>query len=430
MGIEKIKEDLLFFIVVVPIFLALIFMTLFSFNRESAHNRRVLEYEAGRLASDLLELAGRGDASALRTMRPDVLGFGVYPAAGPAAFRTGTAPETLPPREGGRGGPEFALKDGRLVMIRFIGFPMPMNRGMGRMMHGPRGRDPQPPESERSAWPAGIPVRRLYLEIDVIEWRRRQLPLRFGQYFVPAALAAALFGVSRMYRKNRGYRLREERNRQLVSLGEAARTLTHEIKNPLGAIKIQTATLRKIVPGEYHKNLEIIGEETDRLTHLVDRVGEFLRNPRGEPRIIDLGPFVGDMLKRFSFPIGYLPPGPPVPVLFDPHLLRTVLENLLKNAVESVEGRLPADSGEEAVRVEVKTGKGTAVVRVLDRGKGLPENADDRIFDPFYTTKTKGSGIGLAVSKRFVEAAGGSLRIGPRDGGGTETEVTLPREAG
>ena len=282
MGIEKIKEDLLFFIVVVPIFLALIFMTLFSFNRESEHNRRVLEYEAGRLASDLLELAGRGDASALHTMRPDVLGFGVYPAAGPAAFRIGTAPEALPPREGGRSEQEFVLKGGRLVMVRHIGFPLPMARGMGRMMYGgPRGRDPQLPDSERGAWPAGFPVRRLYLEIDVDEWRRRQLPLRFGQYFVPAALAAALFGVSRMYRKNRGYRLREERNRQLVSLGEAARTLTHEIKNPLGDIKIQTATLRKIVPGEYHKNLEIIGEETDRLTHLVDRVGEFLRNPRG-----------------------------------------------------------------------------------------------------------------------------------------------------
>ena len=136
------------------------------------------------------------------------------------------------------------------------------------------------------------------------------------------------------------------------------------------------------------------------------------------------------MLKRFSLPIGYLPPDPSVLVLFDPHLLRTVLENLLKNAVQSVEGRPPADSGEEAVRVEVGTLKGSAVIRVLDRGKGLPENADDRIFDPFYTTKTKGSGIGLAVSKRFVEAAGGSLRIGPRDGGGTEAVVTLPREAG
>jgi len=282
---------------------------------------------------------------------------------------------------------------------------------------------------ERGLLPAVDPARWLYLEIDVNEWSRRQVPLRFGLYIVPAALVAALFAVSRMYRKNRGYRQREERARRLVGLGEAARTLTHEIKNPLGAIKIQTATLRRTAPEEHRKNLEIIEEETDRLTHLVDRVGEFLRNPRGEPRPVDLGSFVGDMLKRFSFPIGYTPPDVPVGALFDPQLLRTVLENLLKNAVESMEESGPPRPGKSGVEVEVKSSKSTAVVRILDRGKGLPDGAAERIFDPFFTTKTRGSGIGLAVSRRFVEAAGGSLRLLSRDGGGTEAVVTLPGAA-
>ena len=93
----------------------------------------------------------------------------------------------------------------------------------------------------------------------------------------------------------------------------------------------------------------------------------------------------------------------------------------MKNGVEACEGM--------DIDVEVEAyddGRGNCVVQVMDRGKGLGESDGKRIFDPFYTTKIHGSGIGLSISLQFVEAAGGKLRLYPRDGGGTTAEITLP----
>lgn len=423
MRFGKAKEDLLFFVIVVPIFLVLILMTFLFLTRESTHSRQVLEYEAARLSSDLLELSGRAGQFDFGGLRQEVIGFGVYGPAGSPTFRVGSAPEAIRHRGADLYTPTYDYSDNRLVMIRPVGFSMSAMRGMGRMMRGLPGREPGPARAEDGRAPGPVPPagRYLYLEIDINEWRHRQTPLRLSMFFIPVLLGVVLLGVSHLYRKNRGYRIREEQTRRLVSLGEAARTLTHEIKNPLGAIKIQTAMLRKIVPEEFHDNLAIITEETDRLNHLVDRVGEFLRNPRGEPERIDLDEFVQELLQRFSVPIAYTPPGEMVVVLFDRHRLRTVLENLLKNAVESMDE-------EPAVEVLVKAGRNRLEVKVLDRGSGLPTDAGERVFDPFFTTKTKGSGIGLAVSRRFVDAMGGSLLLRPREGGGTEAVVQLLRE--
>jgi signal transduction histidine kinase len=436
MKIGKAQEGILFFIIVVPIFLVLIIMSILFFSRESRHNRLVLEYEAGRLAVDLLESTSTNPPPDLPTLRPDVLGFGVYGAGGRAAFRVGTAPETLalPPLETDR--PLFRYRDSRLVMVRPLGFPASTMRGMGRgMMRGPsqpdmpfrrdganrEDRSPVIPDPGRM--PQAVQAGRLlYLEIDINEWISRQRTLQWSFVVIPVSLLMVLTGVVLLYRKNREYRLREEKTLQLVQLGEAARTLTHEIKNPLGAIKIQTATLKKVTPAEYHKNLTVISEEVDRLNHLVDRVGDFLKKPEGDPEPIDLDEFIREMIRRFSEEIIYTPPDTPVLVRFDRHRLRTVIENLIKNAAESM------DTQDRRVEIVVTSPRGHAEIRVLDRGAGLPDNAGERIFDPFYTTKTKGSGIGLAVSKRFVEARGGNLRLRPREGGGTEASVILPRE--
>ena len=69
-------------------------------------------------------------------------------------------------------------------------------------------------------------------------------------------------------------------------------------------------------------------------------------------------------------------------------------------------------------------------IMVSDRGDGIPEGAADKIFDPFYTSKISRSGVGLSISKRFIEAAEGQLTIRNRKGGGSEARITLPREGG
>jgi two-component system sensor histidine kinase HydH len=152
------------------------------------------------------------------------------------------------------------------------------------------------------------PGRLIYLEMDIRDWKNQQRAIQYGFYLVPFLLVAIFAGTTLLYRKNLAYRRNEEKNRELVRLGEAARTLAHEIKNPLGVIRIQTGTLQKVLPAEYHKNLKVITEEVDRLRLLVDRVGEVLENPAGDPIPVAVAEVVGELVQRFSFPIVYSSP--------------------------------------------------------------------------------------------------------------------------
>ncbi len=234
--------------------------------------------------------------------------------------------------------------------------------------------------------------------------------------------------VLNMYSANRRYRLELQKNQGLAKLGAAARTLTHEIKNPLSAMTIQSALLKKMLPPEYHEDLLVMDSEIQRLTNLTNRVSEFLKNPLGNPVELELVSYITNIASLFAMPIDINTDTlEKVYVNFDADRARSVFENLIKNATESTQNRDPQ------VRVEIRKGrKDSVVVKVMDRGDGLAKGSKDKIFDPFYTTKINGSGIGLSISREFVTAVGGTLKLYDRDGGGTVAEVTLPcsREEG
>ena len=103
----------------------------------------------------------------------------------------------------------------------------------------------------------------------------------------------------------------------------------------------------------------------------------------------------------------------------DPERLRSILENLVRNALES-------GGDEEAVFVDITKKNRDVCIDVLDRGKGIPPSYMDKVFDPFYTTKSKGSGIGLAICHRFVLAAAGYIALESRPTGGMVARVVLP----
>lgn len=261
----------------------------------------------------------------------------------------------------------------------------------------------------------------LYLRKDVRGYFAAQTALLIAMAALPAAFAVGFLLIGRLYRKNRRYRERLAAQANLVHLGEIARTLSHEIKNPLGSIKLQTAILKKLLTGDPPRELGLIEEETDQLNRLVERIGEFLRDPVGKPIPIGVREFVGNLTARFSWRIeSRAPSDDDYFVLFDPDRLRSVLENLLKNAVES-------GGAEKPVTIELAGNRTQVEIRILDRGPGLPRGDGEAIFDPFFTTKTKGSGIGLAISKRFVEAAGGVLTLRNAREGGAEAHVSLKR---
>ena len=164
----------------------------------------------------------------------------------------------------------------------------------------------------------------------------------------------------------------------------------------------------------------MIDDEVSRLAVLADRVSEFIRDPAGYRGPIDLGPLLDALTERHPALQVQRPDGP-LTVRFDRDRLRSVLDNLVLNAIESTVHSAPVEV------VAVATARSVAV-RILDRGTGIAASQRKRVFDPFFTTKPKGSGIGLAICRRFVHAAGGALELRPRAGGGTEAAVTLPRE--
>jgi signal transduction histidine kinase len=261
----------------------------------------------------------------------------------------------------------------------------------------------------------------LYLELARGGFLARQHALQVAQFLLPLSILGAMVLVAVLYRNNQAIRRKLAAREQLARLGEASRTLSHEIRNPLSAIRIQTGVLKKTLPAEQQGELRVIEEELSRLAVLTDRIGDFLRDPLGRPESIDLDRFIGELVLRYDRRVEYAPASEgPLRVVFDRERLRSVLENLINNALEAAPG--------EPVEIAVAETRQELAVSVLDRGPGIPEEIRRKVFDPFFTSKVQGSGVGLAIARRFVEAAGGTLTLESRSGGGTEARIRLKRE--
>jgi two-component system sensor histidine kinase HydH len=106
-------------------------------------------------------------------------------------------------------------------------------------------------------------------------------------------------------------------------------------------------------------------------------------------------------------------------VFMDPDRLRSVLENLIRNALES-------GGAEEDISAAIGENAGKISITVFDRGRGIAEADMKQVFDPFFTRKSTGTGIGLSICKRFVEATGGAISLENREGGGVAVTIILP----
>ncbi|MFH7325801.1 ATP-binding protein [Desulfurivibrio sp. C05AmB] len=229
------------------------------------------------------------------------------------------------------------------------------------------------------------------------------------------------------------------RSRQLATVGEMAAGLAHEIKNPLAGIKISMEVLSN--------ELELAPEDRDVFTRIVreiQRIENLLRNllnyarpPKPNFSRLDLNlqvenglknaemilkspDYAGQNGKRIEFRRELTQDLPPVQA--DAAQLQQVLLNLLLNAVEAI-----AEEG--MITLATWLGPDNKVrVKVADTGKGMPAEVSASIFQPFYTTKPKGNGLGLAISKRLVELHGGDIEVISSPGRGTTFIITLPRE--
>ena len=373
----------------------------------------------------------------VEALKKKVIGLGAYAEDGSRVYSWGETPATFsqsgpderPKGETARSYVNNPKNDSLVFSFHpFRAGPMapppPRMPGMGMMRRAFGDEERNGPQRRGFLFTTMRNAEVVRLEIrESAYWAGRRL----GSALFPLAelaLAALVLFVRGLLLRNAEYRRRIEEQKNLVVLGTAASTLAHEIKNPLLSIRLQTRILEKTFPQAAQREIGIINDEVERLSALSHRVGDYLRDPAGNPRPVDpaeLALEVGMRLcgRNVLAPAAEHPPR----VSMDPERLRSVLENLVRNALES-------GGPEEGISIEVGAAEGKAFVEVLDRGEGLAPEAAAKLFDPFFTTKSRGTGIGLSVSKRFVEAAGGTVTLSARPGGGCRARVLLPAAKG
>ncbi len=210
--------------------------------------------------------------------------------------------------------------------------------------------------------------------------------------------------------------------------GEVARRLAHEIKNPLTPIQLSAERLEmklsgKLAPSEQAlltKSIKTIVDQVDAMKRLVNEFRDYARLPAAELRPVDLNSLVTDVMQLYASDVSPVPifmdldPRAPQ-VMGDLQQLRQVLHNLLQNAQDATEsaGHIDDQHG-VVVRTQWLQTSGRVRLSVLDCGTGFAEHILKRAFEPYVTTKVKGTGLGLAVVKKIADEHGTRVDINNR----------------
>jgi two-component system, NtrC family, sensor histidine kinase PilS len=259
----------------------------------------------------------------------------------------------------------------------------------------------------------GAPSRLLGLSTSrVLDWRRRD-----------TGLIASFSDLTEMD----AMRNELQRHDRMAAVGELAAGLAHEIRNPVAAIRGAVDELRSGVdrPSMVRKLADIALRESDHLNKIVSDFLDFARKPVAHGNEFDLNELVGEVadLTRREFDEGAVvetqAPNRAVAVRGDRSQIKQVFINLAKNGMEAMhgEGKLTIATNPNGRWVEV---------RFEDEGEGIPPDTVAQVFEPFYTTKDDGVGMGLAICQRIVTSHDGVIHATPREGGGTAMSVRLP----
>jgi two-component system nitrogen regulation sensor histidine kinase NtrY len=231
---------------------------------------------------------------------------------------------------------------------------------------------------------------------------------------------------------------------RMAAWGDVARRIAHEIKNPLTPIQLSAERIKRKYrtqiadPEELEALTDVIVRQTNDLRRIVDEFSRFARMPEPERRETDLTALLraAVMLQENGQPgvkfVKALPPGA-VMLDIDPTMIGQALTNLLKNAGEAIEAR--REKGEAGlvpeIRVALDVDETHATIRIADNGTGLPPDRA-RLFEPYVTTREKGTGLGLPIVKKIIEEHGGTLTLvdappfGPGAAVGAMAEIRLP----
>ncbi len=281
-------------------------------------------------------------------------------------------------------------------------------------------------------------------ELDPDGWR-----LRVGLYTSPAdaikqqayvhLLVAAVailmllvltFYFLRTLRRFLELQARQQSERHLAALGKLAATLAHEIRNPLGAMKGLTQVIQEELPRDHRAQtlMQTVVSEAERLEQLVVDLLTFARPRDSQINRFDLRALIADVrsmleskLTEAQVTIDTVIEPEPLVIQSDENGVRQVLLNILLNAIDA-----SSCGGRITVSARRDEGARQVMIEIDDNGAGLGDRDPEELFQPFVTTKVKGTGLGLAVSRQIVERSGGTMTLANRSEGGARCTIRLP----
>ena len=271
----------------------------------------------------------------------------------------------------------------------------------------------------RRAWGEGGHAWWVVMEIEPVEAEALRAAatrnLEIGTLAALTLLGVAIAMVRRELNRRAEDHARE-RERRLASLGEMSAVLAHEIKNPLASLKGNAQLLVGMLPqGEKPRaKAERVVDEAQRLEQLTQDLLAFAKHGEIKREVTDIGELLASCAQD-----GVTIETPPGAVRWpiDRERMHQVISNLIANAVHAG----------PPVRACATIERDRLVVAVADRGPGVPEADREKIFEPFYTNKTHGTGLGLSVARRIVVLHGGTIGVSVDPAGGAVFRVEIPR---
>jgi two-component system sensor histidine kinase HydH len=234
-------------------------------------------------------------------------------------------------------------------------------------------------------------------------------------------LVAFAFAWSRTMARLSAVQKQAEGERRLVALGRASSVLAHELRNPLAALKGHAQLLLEDLAEPSRAKAKRVVDSAERLERLTSVLLDFVRDGPLDVRAVTPAELVDRALptlpkERVSVDLS----GAPETLHVDVERMRLALRNLLRNAVQA------SEDATEPVEVRIHGNARGVVIEVRDHGPGLAPGAADHIFDPFVTTKTQGTGLGLPIARRIAEQHDGTLTGETHSEGGAVFRIVLP----
>jgi signal transduction histidine kinase len=231
------------------------------------------------------------------------------------------------------------------------------------------------------------------------------------------------------------------RTESLAAVGSAAAQLAHEIKNPLGSIRLGVEMLRQYTTPEAESTISLVERGIHHLNKLVVDVTQFSRHRQLERSEVDLRDAINssvelvmDRVREKETPLTIEFDEAPILGNWDESQLREVFVNLLANAIDASQAKSPVRIKTELVDADgrpqtddiISSRSARARIVIADEGAGMDQKTLARLFEPFYTTKKRGTGLGLSIVRQIIDLHGGSIDVKSKAGEGTSFSIELP----